>query len=143
MKGLIFCVFAIMILTPAQGDEEELAEQLLEKVEHEEEGSLECFRCDLGFWDACYTTKTECNRGEKCYTGRAKAGSLDIKTLGCVKEEECEAVTTVELFSNTTVFVMTKYCCDTPFCNAGHKLPVSLLVYLTGAVWTIWHLTEA
>uniref|UniRef100_A0A667X8J1 UPAR/Ly6 domain-containing protein n=1 Tax=Myripristis murdjan TaxID=586833 RepID=A0A667X8J1_9TELE len=92
-------------------------------------GSLECFRCDLGFWDACYTTKTEC--------------VLDIKTLGCVKEEECEAVTTVELFSNTTVFVMTKYCCDTPFCNAGHKLPVSLLVYLTGAVWTIWHLTEA
>lgn len=42
----------------------------------EAEESLECFRCDLGFWDACYTTTTNCSLGERCYTGRGKAGVL-------------------------------------------------------------------
>uniref|UniRef100_UPI003AAE2E82 protein Bouncer-like n=1 Tax=Centroberyx gerrardi TaxID=166262 RepID=UPI003AAE2E82 len=126
------------------GEEEEQPEQLLEKVDYEEEELLECFRCDLGFWDACYTTKTNCSYGERCYTGRGKAADvLDIKTLGCVKAEECEAATTVELFSNATIYVMTKYCCDTPFCNTAHKLPINILLYLTVAVRTIWHLAEA
>lgn len=47
-----------------------------EGLEQEEE-YLECFRCDLGFWDACYTTETNCSRGELCYTGRGKTGALN------------------------------------------------------------------
>lgn len=43
----------------------------------EEKELLKCFRCDLGFWDACYTTETNCSLGERCYTGRGKAGVLD------------------------------------------------------------------
>uniref|UniRef100_A0A673AS77 UPAR/Ly6 domain-containing protein n=1 Tax=Sphaeramia orbicularis TaxID=375764 RepID=A0A673AS77_9TELE len=98
---------------------------------------IPCFRCDLGFWDACYTTETNCSLGERCYTGRGKAADvLDVKTLGCVKAEECEVVTTVELFTNNTVFVMTKHCCDTPFCNSAPTLPVNTLFYLTMAVLT-------
>eukprot|EP00064_Thunnus_orientalis_P004345 superscaffoldBa00000393_g4356 len=145
MKGLIFCVFAIMVLTPVQGDEEEQQEKLMEAVAFEEEEELlECFRCDLGFWDACYTTETNCSVGERCYTGRGKAADvLDVKTLGCVKAEECNVETTVELFPNKTVFVMTKHCCDTSFCNSAHKLPVNVFLYLTVAVLTLWHLTEA
>ncbi|XP_076592414.1 protein Bouncer-like isoform X2 [Chaetodon auriga] len=144
MKGLIFCVFAIMVLTPAQGSGED-EEQLMESVGFEEEEEfLECFRCDLGFWDACYTTKTNCSLGERCYTGRGKAGNaLDIKTLGCVRAEECGTETTVELFSNKTIFAMTKHCCDTPFCNSAHELQIATLLYLTVAVLTTWHLTEA
>lgn len=54
------------------GEEEE---QLMElEGLKPEESYLECFRCDLGFWDACYTTETNCSRGELCYTGRGKAG---------------------------------------------------------------------
>ncbi len=49
----------------------------MESVGFEEEEFLECFRCDLGFWDACYTTETNCSLGELCYTGRGKAGVLD------------------------------------------------------------------
>ncbi|XP_070823286.1 protein Bouncer-like isoform X2 [Chaetodon trifascialis] len=144
MKGLILCVFAIMMLTPAQGSGED-EEQLMESVGFEEEEEfLECFRCDLGFWDACYTTKTNCSLGERCYTGRGKAGhALDIKTLGCVRAEECGTETSVELFSNKTIFAMTKHCCDTPFCNSAHKLQITTLSYLTVAVLTTWHLTEA
>ncbi|KTF95403.1 hypothetical protein cypCar_00022037 [Cyprinus carpio] len=43
--------------------------------------TLECFRCELGFWDVCYTTKTNCSDDELCYVGIGKAVSvLDIKT---------------------------------------------------------------
>ncbi|XP_030605013.1 lymphocyte antigen 6 complex locus protein G6d-like [Archocentrus centrarchus] len=142
MKGLIFCVFAIVMLTPAQGDEEEQLKQLMESVAFEvEEEYLECFRCDLGFWDVCYTTEINCSLGERCYTGRGKAAnSLDVKTLGCAKAEECNVEMKVDLFSNETLFVMTKHCCDTPFCNSASKLSIYTLMYVTVAL-TTW-LTE-
>uniref|UniRef100_A0A3B5B9L6 UPAR/Ly6 domain-containing protein n=1 Tax=Stegastes partitus TaxID=144197 RepID=A0A3B5B9L6_9TELE len=112
---------------------------LMESVGLEQEQlGLECFRCDLGFWDACYTTETNCSVGELCYTGRGKAASLDVKLLGCVKAEECGVETTVELFPNNTIYVMTKHCCDTPFCNSAHKLPISIFLYLTAAFLTTW-----
>ncbi|CAG6015462.1 unnamed protein product [Menidia menidia] len=145
MKGLIFCVFVIMMLTPARGEEEEQLEQLVESVVLEqEEEYLECFRCDLGFWDACYTTETNCSRGELCYTGRGRAAdALDVKTLGCVKAEECDVETTVELFSNNTIFAMTKHCCDTPFCNSAQTLSGYTIGHLAVAFLTAWHLIEA
>ncbi|XP_028281266.1 sperm acrosome membrane-associated protein 4-like [Parambassis ranga] len=109
----------------------------------EQEEYLQCFRCDLGFWDACYTTETNCSLGERCYTGRGKAAdSLDVKTLGCVKAEECGVETTVELFSNQTIFVMTKHCCDTSFCNSAHKLPIYTFWYIAAVFLTTWHVTE-
>ncbi|XP_024122621.1 protein Bouncer isoform X2 [Oryzias melastigma] len=136
MKGIIICVFAMVMLTLTQGVEEEQPEQLVESEGSEEdEEHLECFRCDLGFWDACYTTETNCSRGELCYTGRGKAvDALDIKTLGCVKAEECDVETTVELFPNGTIFAMTKHCCDTPYCNSAHQLPTYTLLYLTALI---------
>uniref|UniRef100_A0A3P8UQJ8 UPAR/Ly6 domain-containing protein n=1 Tax=Cynoglossus semilaevis TaxID=244447 RepID=A0A3P8UQJ8_CYNSE len=104
---------------------------------------LKCFRCDLGFWDACYTTETKCSRGERCYTGRGKAADvLDVKTLGCAKAEECGVETTVAVLPNNTIFVMTKHCCDTPFCNSARQhlftllhvaLALLLTLYVTGA----------
>lgn len=66
------------------------------------------------------------------------ADVLDIKTSGCVKAEECEVVTTLELFFNKTVFVLTRHCCDTPFCNTAHKLPIYTLLYLTVALLITW-----
>uniref|UniRef100_A0A3Q3EVB4 UPAR/Ly6 domain-containing protein n=1 Tax=Kryptolebias marmoratus TaxID=37003 RepID=A0A3Q3EVB4_KRYMA len=148
MRGLMFLVFAVAMLTPAQGDKEEQLEPLVESMGlQEEEDYLECFRCDLGFWDACYTTETKCSRGERCYTGRAKAAdALDIKMLGCARAEECgvETTTTVAaLSSNRTVFVLTKFCCDTPFCNAAHKLCAHTLLRLTAAFVATWQLTYA
>uniref|UniRef100_A0A3Q3M7X8 Uncharacterized protein n=1 Tax=Mastacembelus armatus TaxID=205130 RepID=A0A3Q3M7X8_9TELE len=116
---------------------------LMESVGFEEE-LLVCFRCDLGFWDACYTTQTNCSVGERCYMGRGKAADvLDVKTLGCVKVEECNVETTVELFSNKTIFSMTKHCCDTPFCNMAHRHPIYTFIYLTVAFLTTWHLNQA
>lgn len=143
----------------------------MDSVRFEEEMQfMKCFRCDLGFWDVCYTTETICSLGERCFTGRGKAGvyfqcvcsnnillkdvtvsttdhvspgDLDIKTLGCVKAEECGVENTVEFFSNKTIFVMTKHCCHTPFCNSAHKLQITTLFYLAMAVLTTWYLTEA
>ncbi|XP_034030733.1 sperm acrosome membrane-associated protein 4-like [Thalassophryne amazonica] len=145
MKGVrLCCVFVIMVLAPAQGEEEEQLELLTEMAGYEEEQELlGCFRCDLGFWDACYTTKTNCSIGEHCYTGRGKAADLlDVKTLGCVKAEECDVVTAVELYDNKTIFVMTKHCCNTPFCNAAHNQTINTLSYLTPTLLTVWHLVH-
>ncbi|CAN9514231.1 unnamed protein product [Ophioblennius macclurei] len=146
MRPLLLCFFTIFMLASAQGEEEEqLTEKLMESVAlQEEEELLQCFRCDLGFWDACYTTETNCSLGERCFTGRGKAADvLDVKTLGCVKTEECNVETTVEIFSNNTVFAMTKHCCDTPFCNSAPRLPLYTLLYLTVAFVTSCNLTGA
>lgn len=70
-------------------------------------------------------------------------GELDIKTLGCVRAEECETETTVEFLFNTTIFVMTKHCCNTPFCNSAHKLESAVLLYFIVAVLVTRHLAEA
>nr|XP_057941016.1 sperm acrosome membrane-associated protein 4-like [Doryrhamphus excisus] len=145
MKGLTFCLFAIVMLVSAQGEEEEPLEQMMnaEGLEEEEE-LLQCFRCDLGFWDACYTTETDCNPGERCFTGHGKAADvLDVKTLGCVKAEECDVETTVELFSNNTIFVMTKRCCDASFCNAAFRLRADTLFCITVAFVMSWHFAGA
>ncbi|KAA8591597.1 hypothetical protein FQN60_016971 [Etheostoma spectabile] len=61
----------------------------------------------------------------------SQASSLDGETLGCVKADECNVETTVELFSNNPNFVMTKHCCVTPICNLAIKLPIATLLYLT------------
>lgn len=58
--------------------EREQSELLVDSAKYEAAMELlKCFRCDLGFWDACYTTETKCSRGERCYTGRGKAGVSD------------------------------------------------------------------
>ncbi|XP_054638508.1 sperm acrosome membrane-associated protein 4-like [Dunckerocampus dactyliophorus] len=145
MKGLTFCLFTIMMLMSAQGEEEEPLEQLMnaEGLEEKEE-LLQCFRCDLGFWDACYTTETNCSLGERCFTGRGKAADvLDVKTLGCAKAEECNVETTVELFSNNTIFVMNKDCCDTSFCNSAFKLQADTLFCITVVFMLSWHFAGA
>ncbi|XP_053699650.1 sperm acrosome membrane-associated protein 4-like isoform X1 [Synchiropus splendidus] len=113
----VFTAFTL-ILAPGAGQNDQ---SQMVAIGFEEE-SLQCFRCDLGFWDACYTTETQCSSGERCYTGRGKAvGILDVKVLGCMKAEECRVEEKVELYTNNTLFVMTKHCCDTHFCNSAHK----------------------
>ncbi|CAJ1062214.1 sperm acrosome membrane-associated protein 4-like [Xyrichtys novacula] len=142
MKGLILCVLAALTLTPVKGEEEEPGEQLLDSAGLEHQGVLKCFRCELGFWDACYTTETNCSHKEVCFTGRGKAAdTLDVKTLGCAKVEECGMESGVELFYNKTLFIMTKHCCNTDFCNSAHKLPINTLLYLPVALLTTWHLS--
>ncbi|XP_019747621.1 sperm acrosome membrane-associated protein 4-like [Hippocampus comes] len=145
MRGLMLQVLAVMMLMYAQGEEEEQLEQMMEAAGLEaQEELLQCFRCDLGFWDACYTTETNCSLGDRCFTGRGKAVDvLDVKTLGCVKAEECNVETTVELFFNSTVFVMTKHCCDTPFCNAALQPRADTILCIAVLFLISWHITGA
>lgn len=54
------------------------------------------------------------------------AGVLDIKTKGCLAVSECNSTKDVkfpESDSNTTVYTMTKTCCNTDLCNAAPGLP--------------------
>uniref|UniRef100_W5JY11 UPAR/Ly6 domain-containing protein n=1 Tax=Astyanax mexicanus TaxID=7994 RepID=W5JY11_ASTMX len=79
-----------------------------------------CFRCDLGFWDVCYTTKTNCSYEEQCFVGIGKAASvLDIKVMGCLPVKDCNKTTTIEFSSNKTLYTMTKNCCEEDYCNGS------------------------
>ncbi|KAK9960545.1 hypothetical protein ABG768_008394 [Culter alburnus] len=89
--------------------------------------TLECFRCDLGFWDLCYTTKTNCSDDELCYVGIGKAASvLDIKVMGCLPMEECNKTTVVEFLANKTLYIMNTTCCEEDFCNSSPAVQLSL-----------------
>lgn len=46
----------------------------------------------------------------------------------------------MEILFNATVFVMTKHCCNTPFCNSARKLECAALVYFLVAVLVSRHL---
>ncbi|XP_017555924.1 sperm acrosome membrane-associated protein 4-like [Pygocentrus nattereri] len=97
--------------------------------------TLECFRCDLGFWDVCYTTKTNCSDGEQCFVGIGKAASvLDIKMMGCLNEEDCNKTTTVAFPVNKTVYSLTTHCCDEDRCNGS---PAVLMTPLTLLALTV------
>ena len=67
------------------GEENEQGEPLMDSFTEDGE-YLECFRCDLGFWDTCYTTQTKCGLGERCFTGRGKAGVVDKNLYQFISE---------------------------------------------------------
>ncbi|KAI4871291.1 hypothetical protein NFI96_019815 [Prochilodus magdalenae] len=99
--------------------------------------TLECFRCDLGFWDVCYTTKTNCSDGEQCFVGIGKAASvLDVKVMGCLKEEDCNKTTSVDFPVNKTLYTMTTHCCEENYCNGS---PTVLMQSFTLLILTVAH----
>ncbi|KAG5856603.1 hypothetical protein ANANG_G00009670 [Anguilla anguilla] len=93
--------------------------------------SLECYKCDIGFWQLCFTSRTTCSPGEKCFRGVGQAAHvIDIMKKGCLKQDECDQVSTVEFFANRTIYTMNNTCCATDLCNHAPGLrwlsPVSL-----------------
>ncbi|XP_034016027.1 sperm acrosome membrane-associated protein 4 [Thalassophryne amazonica] len=97
--------------------------------------ALKCYNCHIGFKDVCLTTKITCDSGELCFKGEGKAaGVVSIIMKGCLKEAECNKTTEMNFpsDSNTTIYSMTKTCCNTDLCNAapGHPgvsgLPLAL-----------------
>ncbi|KAF4103511.1 sperm acrosome membrane-associated protein 4-like [Onychostoma macrolepis] len=109
MRGTIFTAFVMVLSLFCLGQ------------------ALECFRCDLGFWDVCFTTKTNCSDDELCYVGIGKAASvLDIKVMGCLPVEECNKTTDVEFPANKTFYTLNTTCCEEDFCNAGPSIQLSL-----------------
>ncbi|XP_052003761.1 sperm acrosome membrane-associated protein 4-like [Xyrauchen texanus] len=89
--------------------------------------TLKCFRCDLGFWDLCYTTKSNCSNDELCSVGIGKAATvLDIKVMGCLAIDQCNKTTVVEFPANKTIYTMKTTCCEEDFCNAGPTVQFSL-----------------
>ncbi|MCJ8728566.1 hypothetical protein PDJAM_G00005960 [Pangasius djambal] len=85
--------------------------------------ALECYHCDLGFWDMCHTTKLNCSAGEQCFVGIGVAASvLKIKMMGCLAKDGCNKTTIVTFPANKTLYKMTKNCCDENYCNGGTEV---------------------
>ncbi|XP_061597745.1 protein Bouncer [Cololabis saira] len=87
---------------------------------------LKCYKCSIGLGDLCLTTETECKSEEHCFSGVGKAAKfVDIKMKGCLKVDDCNKTKDVTLpgSDNTTIYKMTKTCCDSDLCNAAPGLP--------------------
>ncbi|XP_062342781.1 lymphocyte antigen 6 complex locus protein G6d [Osmerus eperlanus] len=85
--------------------------------------ALQCYKCDLGLGSLCITYKIPCDPGEKCFSGVATAGTINIKSKGCLAANKCNKTESVTFpGSNSTVYTETKTCCESDLCNAASSL---------------------
>ncbi|XP_021176101.2 ly6/PLAUR domain-containing protein 2 [Fundulus heteroclitus] len=84
--------------------------------------ALQCYKCPLGIWNLCVTTKTTCESGEVCYNS-VGSGAVIIKRKGCTNATTCNTPDLVTFGSNTTFYTLTKTCCNTDLCNMAPGLP--------------------
>ncbi|XP_007575947.1 lymphocyte antigen 6 complex locus protein G6d-like [Poecilia formosa] len=87
--------------------------------------NLECYKCSIGLWNLCLTSKTTCGTGEHCFSGEGGSGDVKLKMKGCLEVAKCNKTDDVKLpgTSNTTIYKMTKTCCSTNLCNVAPGLP--------------------
>ncbi|KAB5586794.1 hypothetical protein PHYPO_G00005630 [Pangasianodon hypophthalmus] len=104
--------------------------------------ALECYHCDLGFWDMCHTTKMNCSAGEQCFVGIGVAASvLKIKMMGCLAKDDCNKTTVVTFPANKTLYKMTKNCCDKNYCNGGTEVLMGSFTLMALVIAQIMGLT--
>ncbi|XP_004073814.1 sperm acrosome membrane-associated protein 4 [Oryzias latipes] len=99
--------------------------------------TLQCYKCDIGFWNLCITSKITCKDGEHCFSGLGTAAKyLDIKMKGCLVVASCNQTEDVNFpsNSNTSVYKMTKTCCNSDLCNGAPRLPGGTSLSLAVAV---------
>ncbi|KAL7858674.1 hypothetical protein AOLI_G00187760 [Acnodon oligacanthus] len=100
--------------------------------------TLECYKCGIGLWNLCVTTKTTCNAGEQCYNGVGKAaGFVEVRMKGCLAVAECNKTTDVNFPSNSTLYKMTKTCCNTDLCNAAPGLSLHTLTLAVASITSL------
>lgn len=85
----------------------------------EERPFLQCFKCDLGFWDACYTTETTCVPGERCFTGRGKAGAVCFSSF--LSNLECHQINLNQILEEGFYWGLPSMFCPSRW--AGHQDP--------------------
>ncbi|KAJ8373163.1 hypothetical protein AAFF_G00270690 [Aldrovandia affinis] len=99
--------------------------------------ALQCYKCDIGIWNLCITSKVTCNEGEQCFSGEGKAVKVfPVIMKGCLKTMDCNKETSVPVFDNHTIYKMNKTCCAEDLCNAAPGLPVIAPFSLTLATLT-------
>ncbi|KAG7324625.1 hypothetical protein KOW79_012641 [Hemibagrus wyckioides] len=87
--------------------------------------TLECYKCGIGIWDLCITTKQTCSSNQQCFIGKGTAGSLvPVRMSGCLDVADCNKTSDVTFpsSSNNSIYKMTKTCCNTDLCNTAAPL---------------------
>ncbi|XP_077599676.1 lymphocyte antigen 6 complex locus protein G6d-like [Stigmatopora nigra] len=96
--------------------------------------ALQCYECKIGFWNLCITKKVMCAQGERCFSGKGKAARfVDISMKGCLAVNDCNKTYDVNFpsTSNSTLYKITKTCCNSNLCNAAPGVSSSAMVVTT------------
>ncbi|XP_053498086.1 sperm acrosome membrane-associated protein 4 [Ictalurus furcatus] len=96
--------------------------------------TLQCYKCDIGFWSLCVTDTETCAANQQCFTGKGKAaGVIKVTMRGCLDVASCNKTSNVDFPTNSSsIYEMTKTCCNTDLCNTA--APLALTHTLTLAI---------
>ncbi|KAF4081684.1 hypothetical protein AMELA_G00164100 [Ameiurus melas] len=86
--------------------------------------TLQCYKCEIGVFGLCITSKITCDANQQCFSGQGKAvGFVDVSMKGCLDVGSCNQTSNVNFPTNTsTAYKMTKTCCNIDLCNAAAPL---------------------
>ncbi|KAM9496930.1 uncharacterized protein Hap1MRO34_003159 [Clarias gariepinus] len=96
---------------------------LQKKLVNAEGYSLQCYKCDLGVFNLCFTSKTTCSGDQQCFSGQGSTLGITLSSSGCLSLGECNKTSDVTFPTNsTTIYKFTKTCCNTDLCNTAAPL---------------------
>ncbi|PFX26358.1 uncharacterized protein LOC111329126 [Stylophora pistillata] len=104
--------------------------------------SLNCYVCSSSkSWEDCTTTSHKCPAGyDRCSKVYLKAGSIESFRKYCAPKAACTPSTdfTCKHAIESSSFDCDVTCCEGDHCNSGSALFISVILFLTCGLASLW-----